>query len=96
MMALEGERWRTEGRRAARRSGRLFSWVYAFALLLVVSSVSLPAGAAKYDPMRAGYPLRMVAYVMHPIGVTLDYLIMRPAYWIGSHEPFKALFGRVD
>ncbi len=48
---------------------------------------------SNYDPHRAGHPLRIVAYVLHPIGVTLDYLIFRPAYWLGSHEPLKTLFG---
>lgn len=52
--------------------------------------------AAKYDPAEAGQPVRVVAYVVHPVGVVLDYLILRPAYWIGSYEPFRTLFGRTD
>ena len=49
-----------------------------------------------YDSKRAGHPLRIVAYVLHPVGVALDWLIFRPAWWIGSHDPFYALFGRTD
>ena len=49
-----------------------------------------------YDPERAGHPLRIVAYVVHPVGVILDYLILRPCYWMGSHEPLRTLFGRDD
>lgn len=47
-----------------------------------------------YEPLRAGHPLRIVAYVLHPVGVILDYAILRPAYWIGSHEPIRTLVGR--
>jgi hypothetical protein len=49
-----------------------------------------------YDPERAGHPLRMVAYALHPVGVILDYALFRPAYWLGSHEPLRTLFGRQD
>ena len=49
-----------------------------------------------YEPLRAGHPLRIVAYVLHPIGVILDYAIFRPAYWIGTHEPIRTLVGRED
>jgi len=49
---------------------------------------------AGYEPDRAGHPVRMIAYVLHPVGVILDYVIFRPAYWIGSHEPLRTLFGR--
>jgi hypothetical protein len=55
-----------------------------------VRSVS---GALAYEPERAGHPLRVVAYVLHPVGVILDYLIFRPAWWLGSHEPLRTLFG---
>jgi len=51
---------------------------------------------ANYDPQRAGHPLRIVAYVVHPVGVILDYLVFRPCYWLGSHEPLRTLFGRDD
>ena len=54
-----------------------------------------PPRPRRCDPKEAGFPLRIVAYVLHPVGVTIDYLLLRPAYWIGSHEPFR-LFGRED
>ncbi len=40
--------------------------------------------------------MRIVAYVVHPVGVALDVLIMRPAHWLVSFEPFKTLFGHQD
>ena len=51
---------------------------------------------APYEPLRAGHPLRIIAYALHPIGVILDYAIFRPAYWIGSHEPIKTLVGQSE
>jgi hypothetical protein len=48
----------------------------------------------QYDPKEAGNLVRIAAYVMSPVGVFIDYAIMRPAWWIGSHEPFRTIFGR--
>jgi hypothetical protein len=48
---------------------------------------------AGYEPLRAGHPLRLVAYALHPVGVILDYVVCRPLYWISSHEPLRTLFG---
>jgi hypothetical protein len=55
-----------------------------------------PALGDDYDPESSGHPLRIVAYIAHPVGVILDTVIFRPAYWIASFEPFKTLFGRED
>jgi hypothetical protein len=55
-----------------------------------------PAAAEDYDESRTGHPLRILAYVVHPVGVILDTLIFRPVHWLGSHEPLKTLFGQQD
>jgi hypothetical protein len=55
-----------------------------------------PAAAEDYDESRTGHPLRILAYVVHPVGVILDTLIFRPVHWLGSHEPLKTLFGQED
>ena len=52
--------------------------------------------ADEYDEDSAGHPLRIVAYVLHPVGVAIDYLVLRPAHWLVSHEPMKTLFGHED
>ena len=59
-------------------------------------TIALPALADDYDDQTSGHPLRIVAYVVHPIGVILDYLIFRPFHWVGSHEPFSTLFGHEE
>jgi len=65
------------------------------ATVLVLIGLALPAqaGPTRYDPRRAGHPLRVAAYIAHPFGVILDTLIFHPAWWVGQHEPFHTLFG---
>jgi len=74
-------------RRPSRRL--VVSWILAAALLVS----ALPASADEYDPRRAGHPLRIIAYVLHPVGVAFDYLLFRPAHWLGHQEPLKTIFG---
>lgn len=75
-----------------RRLRRAAAALAAAASLLAVA----PAFADEYDPESSGHPLRIAAYVLHPVGVILDTVIFRPAHWIGSFEPFKTLFGHED
>ncbi len=76
------------------------SFVRSVAAGLAVAWMSLlaaPAGADDtYEPTRSGNPVRIAAYIVHPVGVLLDYLIFRPAWWIGQQEPFKTIFGVDD
>jgi len=82
-----------EAARAA-RAPRAF---LAAALLAASVLVSAPAVAeSEYDPSDAGNPVRIGAYILHPVGVIYDYLLLRPAWWVGSHEPFRTMFGRKD
>lgn len=60
------------------------------------SASELALESDKYDSKEAGHPLRIVAYVLHPVGVILDRLILRPAHWLGGLEPIKTLVGRDD
>lgn len=62
-------------------------------ILVLAAGTAGPARADDYDPKRAGHPLRIAAYIAHPVGVILDYLIFRPAHWIGHHEPIRTLVG---
>ena len=66
-----------------------------FAVALVLASLAAPAvaGTTRYNPRRAGHPLRIIAYMLHPIGVVADTLFFHPAWWLGTHEPLRTLFG---
>lgn len=75
------------------RMGRVA--ILAGSLMLLASAA--PAGDySEYDDSHTGHPLRIIAYVVHPIGVILDYLIFRPTYWLFSHEPLETLVGQQD
>ena len=94
MQSTIGHR-RAESHRKSRRNGmtRLLATATALAMLAAAS----PAAAdEEYDETYSGHPLRVVAYVLHPVGVILDTLILRPLHWIGSHEPFKTISGQRD
>lgn len=79
------EGWRSPLRRGA--SGVLFA---------VLLASSTPALADEYDSTDSGHPVRIVAYALHPVGVLLDYLLLRPAHWIAHREPFSTVFGHED
>jgi len=59
--------------------------------LLLAGSAS--AGTTRYNPRRSGHPLRVIAYIVHPVGVVADTLLFHPAWWLGTHEPLRSLFG---
>ena len=84
----------TRSIRILRSLQRIFCTVFALALIAVASA--LPSRADDYDEKNSGHPLRIVAYVLHPVGVAIDYLFLRPAHWLGSHEPLKTIFGHED
>jgi hypothetical protein len=68
----------------------------AAALASSLLLAAAPALGDDHDSEDSGHPLRMVAYLVHPVGVIIDTLIFRPAHWIVSFEPFKTLFGHED
>jgi hypothetical protein len=66
------------------------------AVLALGLALAAPAAATEYDSERAGHPLRILAYIGHPIGVLLDYALLRPCHWVGSQEPFSTIFGHTE
>jgi len=85
---------REAGHRRSRRSS--ITRLFATATALVMLAGASAAAEGEYDETYSGHPLRIVAYVLHPIGVILDTLIFKPFHWIGSHEPIKTLVGQED
>jgi hypothetical protein len=84
---------RSTGRRKAHGAR---AWLAALIVVLPLAASAPTARAEEYEAKRAGHPVRILAYALHPVGVILDYLIFRPAHWVGHHEPFKTLFGQED
>ncbi len=73
---------------------RAYCTVLALGMIAVASAS--PSRADDYDEKNSGHPLRIIAYVLHPVGVAIDYLLLRPAHWLGSREPMKTIFGHED
>lgn len=74
------------------RRRRWISLIVAIPLLVLASA----AHADEYDSSYSGHPLRIAAYILHPVGWALDVLIMRPAHWLVTQEPLKEVFGHED
>ncbi|NNL65396.1 MAG: hypothetical protein HKP30_04060 [Myxococcales bacterium] len=72
------------------------TWLGMVAVALAVALAAPVAQADDYERDRAGHPVRVLAYVLHPFGVMLDFLVMRPAHWLGHQPGFKTLFGHQD
>jgi len=89
---------RSSGTRSSRTRSkrRARNLVFAACAAVVLGSGPALADEDSYDPQRAGHPLRVIGYVMHPVGFALDWLVFRPAHWIGNFQPFRAVFGRTD
>jgi len=65
-------------------------------LVLTLLATPLAAVAHDYDAEESGHPVRIAAYVLHPIGVALDYGIVRPFHWLVSREPWRTIFGHTE
>lgn len=70
-------------------------WLAVLCLSLALGLAS-PSAADPYDESNAGHPVRLIAYLLHPVGVVIDYILLRPAHWLVSSEPLKTLFGHED
>jgi hypothetical protein len=82
--------------KAERRPARVKrGWLAALSLALIVVLAS-PVAADEYDENNAGHPLRLVAYILHPVGVLIEYAFLRPGHWFVSTEPMKTIFGHRD
>ena len=66
------------------------------ALMSSLVFAAAPALGDDYDSRGSGHPLRIAAYVLHPVGLILDTLIFRPAHWLGSLGPIEKFFGHED
>lgn len=77
------------GTRSASRRRSCAALLFAAVVLSLASS----AAADEYDARRAGHPLRVIAYAVHPIGVALDWLLFRPAHWVVSQPVLNHVFG---
>ena len=69
-------------------------FVAAALLALVLACTAGPAFAVadEYDETQS-HPLRVAAYLVHPIGYTAEWLIFRPFHYLVSRPYLDAVFG---
>jgi len=65
----------------------------AVLLVAMVLGVAAPVGAHDYDRGNSDYPLRVVAYLFYPLGIGLEYGIMRPIHQLVSQPHARIIFG---
>ena len=46
-----------------------------------------------YDDYTDSHPLRIVAYALHPIGYTIEWLALRPLHAVASQPELQPIFG---
>jgi len=68
-----------------------------YALMFALALLALPAlsQAHSYDRDDSDYPLRYVAYAVNPIGIAVEYGVLRPIHWIVSQPSLCIIFGHV-
>jgi len=74
------------------KRGRSFTQMIFLCIFLLLLG-SWEARADSYETSEAGRPWRIMAYLLHPVGVTLDYLIARPLHRILHLKPVDKLTG---
>jgi hypothetical protein len=66
----------------------------AIAIFTVAAlALVLPASAHRYQRSVNDHPMRLVAYVLNPIGIALEYAVMRPIHWGVSQHNLDIVFG---
>ena len=66
-------------------------------LLVIALLLTMPVGAMAHDAYddSESHPLRIVAYVVHPIGYAVEWLVMRPIHFVVSQPKLERVFGHV-
>ena len=69
--------------------------VFAVTAALVLM-LPLSAYSGEYDDFEDSHPLRIIAYPVHAIGYTLEWLITRPIHALVSQPDLEPVFGHTD
>lgn len=83
--------------RNARKIGKQTRLLMLGSVLLLGFAFATPADAdSRYNSKRSGHPLRIIGYVLHPVGYLLDTVIARPLHWVVTRESLEPIFGHTD
>jgi len=62
-------------------------------LLVFALSLAPRASADTYSSCNSDHPLRYLAYALNPVGVAVEYIVLRPFHTLISRDPGPAIFG---
>ncbi len=62
-------------------------------MMIAMLGLAIPAEADRYRRGASHPPLRIVSYVLHPVGIALEYGVMRPIHWVVSQPHLDIVFG---
>lgn len=69
--------------------------VAAAVALLGSAQLSFATGADDYDDSQS-HPLRLAAYLIHPVGYTLEWLVTRPFHELVAQPDLAPVFGHTS
>jgi hypothetical protein len=72
---------------------RLWKSVMAAGLGVVLLAGFVQAAYDDYDDYTDSHPLRLIAYVFHPIGYTIEWLALRPLHALVTQPELQPIFG---
>ena len=72
---------------------RLWKSVVAAGLGVVLFAGFVQAAYDDYDDYTDSHPLRLIAYVLHPVGYTIEWLAMRPIHALVTQPELQPVFG---
>lgn len=66
-----------------------------FAILFALALLAIPTGSQAhcYDRDDSDYPLRYIAYAVYPLGIAVEYGVLRPIHWVVSRPNLSIVFG---
>ncbi len=64
----------------------------ALCACLLASVSGVRADNDEYDQLES-HPLRLVAYLIHPLGYALEWLVARPIHYLVSRPGLEDVFG---
>jgi hypothetical protein len=66
--------------------------VYEERVTRVMTDVGYAPGADAYDDLQS-HPLRLLAYIVHPVGYSLEWLVTRPFHELVAQPDLAPVFG---
>jgi hypothetical protein len=61
--------------------------------VLILSTFSTVSFGRDYKRGKDDNPVRILAYVVHPVGMAAEYLITRPIHWVVKQTDLNKVFG---